>query len=284
MENYFIKFKTLLCMLVFLFMSFGVISVVLAQEFPYDIMIAPHTLELNVEKGETLKRTIKILNKGTVDVPMKAKVTDFTAEDETGKMVFGSGTGDIVSPAKWIEIKKPDFILSPQETYRVDFEIKIPAETTPGGYYATIIFEPQLPSVYFEKDKPRAIPEIGALILFAVDIEGRKRGNEVVSVTKFGIPEKYHLKKLENALGKIIGIPGEAMAAEKGGFSVVENSSLAFDIQIKNEDVFHNKFFGKLEDAREISAKINRRDYIQIPNTNILISKEEIHKGKDRPG
>ena len=31
----------------------------------------------------------------------------------------------------------------------------------------------------------------------------------------------------------------------------------------------------------EITAKINRRDYIQIPNTSILISKKEIHRGRN---
>lgn len=246
MEDYLVKFKVILCIFTLFLACFNLKNTVLAQENSFDIMIAPHTFELNVKKGEKLEKTIKILNKGSVDIPMKAKAVDFTAEDGTGKMVFGTDNGD-VSPASWIEIKRPDFILNPGETYVLNFEIKIPENVVPGGYYATVIFEPQLPSVYFEKNKPRAIPEIGALILFAVEIEGMERSDRIMSVAKFSIPEKYHLEKLENAIGMIIGMPSEAAASKKGGFSIVENSKLSFDVQIENGDIFHDKFFGKLE-------------------------------------
>ena len=249
------------------FVSFSVSS---AKEDPFDIMIAPHTFELNVKRGEKLEKTIKVLNKGSVDIPMKAKAVDFTAEDGTGRMVFGTDNGD-VSPAAWIEIKKPDFILNPGETYVLNFEIKIPQNIVPGGYYATVIFEPQLPSVYFEKNRPRAIPEIGALVLFAVEIEGMERNDRIMSVAKFSIPEKYHLEKLENALRMVIGMPSEAVASKKGGFSIVENSKLSFDVQIENGDIFHDKFFGKLEVISNDGKRILGET--EVPKTTILPKK-----------
>ena len=187
--------------LLLLFLSLGTTINAKAQSAS-NIMIAPHTLELNVRKGEEIKSRIKILNKGFQEMPFKVKIIDFTAEDESGKMIFENS--ESVSPAKWIEVKDVNFILSSEETKVVNFTIKIPEDIEAGGYYATIIFEPQLPSIYFEKEKPRAIPEIGALILFAVDMEGWTRDQNLSIIAEFSIPEMAILAKtLPFPIGKI---------------------------------------------------------------------------------
>lgn len=229
---------------VFFFAWFSVAS---AQEAPYNIMIAPHTLELKMAKGGRLEQRIKILNKGPIDIPIKAKVIDFTAEDETGKMLFNKSSDEVISPAKWITIKNSDFILSPGETKTLEFAVSIPKDAAEGGYYTAIIFEPLLPSHYFAKEKPRAIPEIGALVLLAVGMENMTRNGIGMSVAKFSIPEELHLKKLEDAFKNILGFPKPALASEKNRLAIVANGDLAFEIGIKNEDVFHGKYHGHLK-------------------------------------
>lgn len=103
-------------------------------------------------------------------MPIAAKVTNFTAEENTGQMVFDELSQDpSFSSRFWFKIEKPDFILESGEKRIVNFTISVPKDAEPGGHYATILFVPQLPSFYFKEKGPRVVPIIGVLFLVEVN-------------------------------------------------------------------------------------------------------------------
>jgi len=212
------------------------------------ISVAPEIFELEVKRGEIFENKIKILNSSQVPVPIEATINNFGAQEETGTITFyeesakKEGEDDIsYSPRKWIKIENPNFILEPNETEEVKFKVEIPENAEPGGHYAVALFEPKLPSFYFEKGAIQAIPQIGVLFLFKVKVEGLERLAEPPTIVEFSIPEKFHLQKLEDLLFKVV------RAAENEKFTIVETSHLPFTLSIKNNDIYHIKPEGKLE-------------------------------------
>lgn len=217
------------------------------------LLIAPEIFELEVERSEILEDKIKIYNKSEMAVPIEVSVTNFGAQEESGTITFfeeptkREGEDDIsYNPRKWIKIENPNFILDPNETEKVKFEVNIPDNAEPGGKYAVVLFEPKLPSYYFEGEGLKAIPKIGVLFLFSIEVEGLKRTEEPLTVVEFAIPEKFHLKRLENFVADFAGLFTEARAAEKEIFSIVETSHLTFTLRIKNNDIYHIKPEGEL--------------------------------------
>ena len=182
------------------------------------------------------------------------------------------GEADDISynPRKWIKIENPNFILDPGETEMVNFSIEIPENAEPGGKYAVVLFEPQLPSWYFKEGQPRAIPVIGVLFLFSVEVEGLTRPEIPLIVVEFNIPENLHLKRLENLLLGVVGIFTEVQAAEKEAFTIVETSHLPFSLRIKNNDIYHIKPEGKLLILRENGKIVGETE---IQKTTILPGK-----------
>ena len=235
------------------------------------LKISPHTLELKVKRGEIISEKIRILNQSGFPIPIIAKPINFGAEEETGDMFFyDHGEDSSFEPRNWIKVEEPNFILSAGETETVNFSIKIPEDINPGGYYATIIFEPQLPPTYFKKGQPKAIPKIGAILLFSVEIEGLAKNSEPMAIAEFNIPEKFHLKKLEDFLKNIIRLIPSAQAKKEKRFSIVETSQLQFDLLIKNNDIYHIKPSGKLAIHSGNNKTIGETE---IPKTTILPGK-----------
>jgi len=217
------------------------------------LFVSPEMFEWRLEREEEFSEKIKIYNKSEVPVPIKASVTNFGTKGELGTITFfeepepKEGKEDIsYNPRKWIKIENPDFILDSKETEEVRFLVSIPENAEPGGHYAVILFEPMLPSFYFEEKALRAIPKIGVLFLISVEIEGLTGPAEPLTIVEFNIPENLHLKRLENFIASFAGLFTEVRAEEKAVFSIVETSHLPFTLRIKNNDIFHHKPEGNL--------------------------------------
>jgi len=255
----------------------GFNSVKAQQSVSTNFAVSPEKFELEVQRSQHLEDEIIIFNKSDVALPIEAKVLNFTAEEDTGTIQFyggdaeGQGIDDIsFNPRKWITLKNPNFILDPGENEKVNISIDIPQNAEPGGHYAVILFEPRLPSFYFEEGQPRAIPVIGVLFLFSVEIEGLNRIGEQMTVAEFAIPEKFHLKKLENLLATLSGAISEVRAAEKESMIVVETGNLPFTLRIKNNNIYHVKPEGKLEIFNSSGKKVGETE---IEKTTILPGK-----------
>jgi len=244
------KIFTLLFLISFLVLPFLVKG---ADEIK--LFVSPEMFELKVKRGENLENKIKILNSSEVPVPIEATATNFGAQEYSGTITFFEepakrvGIEDDISfnPRKWIQIQNPNFILDPKETVGVDLSINIPDDAEPGGHYAVVLFEPKLPSFYFETGAAlKTIPKIGVLILFSVEVEGVKGAEKPLVISEFIIPEEFRLQKMENFLTNVFGLFQKAQAENRELFSIVEKSELPFTLGIKNEDIFHIKPEGKL--------------------------------------
>ena len=226
----------------------------LAQQNEIKLFVSPEIFELEVKRSEILEDKIRIYNKSEVPIPIETTVTNFGAQEESGTITFFEEPApketvevrppqiveeDIsFNPRKWIQIENPNFILDAGETEEIRFSVSIPENAEPGGNYAVILFEPKLPSYYFEKGVVRAIPKIGVLFLLSVKVEGLTRPEGPLTIVEFNIPEKFHLQKLEDFFIKTV------KAAEE--LIIVEKSHLPFTLSIKNNDIYHLKPEGKL--------------------------------------
>jgi len=243
------------------------------------LFVSPEIFELEVKRGEILEDKMQIFNKSEVPVPIEVTVTNFGAQEETGTITFfeepikKEGEDDVsFNPRKWIKIENPNFILDPYEREEVKFKINIPEDAEPGGRYAVVLFEPKLPSFYFEKGTIRAIPKIGVLFLFSVKVEGLEKAEVPMTIAEFSIPEKFHLQKLEDFLIKTV------RAAEE--LIIVEKSHLPFTLSIKNNDIYHIKPEGKLVISRNPLIDTNTK----LMDTNNIVGEVEIKEITILPG
>jgi len=258
--------KNWLCLVKILFLVLIFFPFFVKSEKEIKLFVAPEMFELGVERGQILEDKIKIYNKSEVPVPIEVMVTNFGAQEESGTITFFEepakrvGEEDDISynPRKWIKIETPNFILDSNETEEVKFKIEIPENAEPGGHYAVALFEPKLPSFYFEKGAVQAIPKIGVLFLFSVKVEGLERTAEPLTIVELSIPEKFHLKKIEEILFRVV------RAAEKEKFTIVETSHLPFTLSVKNNDIYHIKPEGKLEVLKENGKIVGETEIKEI--------------------
>jgi len=226
---------------------------------------SPQIFELEVFPGEKITKEIDLKNLSQMPMPMLVKVTDFTALEDTGEMEFDESLNDpIIASRKWFKIKNPNFILEQEK--RVFFEISIPMDAEIGGHYSIILFEPQLPSFYFEPGQPKTVPVIGVLFLISVKALSLEPivVEKPIEIVEFRIPEKEKMKNLEKALASISQLITGASAAE---INIVEKNPSSFFLRIKNNDIFHQKISGKILIYNFFGKKVGETD---IKKTTIL--------------
>jgi len=251
-------------------LCFLLVNAVKAETVVPKIGVSPSTFELELERGKVFEGTIKIFNKSDVPIPMIVHATDFSAVNETGQMVFDDSLSDPVSSSKlWFKLENPNILLDPQGFENLKFSINVPDNAEPGGHYAVVLFEPQLPSYYFAPDQPKTIPIIGVLFLLSVKGEGPGT-NEPLQVLEFSIPANLHLKFLEKSLASVFGVFSEAWAAGEKEVLIVESSNFPFSLRIKNNDIYHIKPEGKLEIFNLLGMKVGETE---IQKTTILPGK-----------
>lgn len=229
------------CFIIIFLWFIADIASISAQSMSPQIGVSPPMFELNVERGQTLEQKFKVYNPGEASLPIHIRPADFTADENSGQILFDSNEQDFSFASRlWFKIENPDFILESKEVETIKIAIKVPDNAEPGGHYSTLMLEPQLPSFYFEEGKPKVIPYVGILFLLSVNAEGLVRAEMPLTVVEFNIPEKFRLKRFENLAASVFA------AEEPKIFSIVESGNLFFTLRIKNNDIYHIKPSGKL--------------------------------------
>jgi hypothetical protein len=195
---------------------------------------------------------------------------DFTAMEDSGQMVLEETADISLASRLWFDVKNPDFILQPGELEKVNFKLTIPEDAERGGYYSVLIFEPRLPSFYFEEGALiKNIPQIGVLFLTSVGkFTLEPETSEKIQIVDFSLPKEKRLTGLENFIKR--GIGSIVHAAE---FSIVEGPFLNFILKIKNNDIYHIRPSGHLL-IYNIFGKVVGD--IEIPKRTILPGKTRI--------
>lgn len=217
-----------------------------AENSPLKIGISPHTFELDIFPGEKINEKIKISNLSEIPLPINARVVDFTAQDETGEMIFEEiSKYPSLSSRLWFKIQEPDFILEPKETKEIHFSIEVPSDAEIGGKYAVILFEPVLPSFYFQEGQPKTIPVVGVLFLMSVRTLSLEKiiSGEPIEILEFYIPKEERLQELERVLANVFRVIPRVLATE---INIVEEPPSNFVLRLKNDDVFHHLVEGRV--------------------------------------
>jgi uncharacterized membrane protein YvlD (DUF360 family) len=249
-----------------------------AQDIVPKIGVSPHTFELEVLPGQLLEEQIKIINQSDEPLPMTAKMVNFSAEEETGQMIFDEALQDIsINPSLWFKIEKPDFILDPDEVEKIKFQIQVPENAEPGGHYAVMIFKPSLPSFYFKEEAlVKNIPEIGVLFLISVKrFSLEPEVEQKLEIVEFSVAKEKRILALENLLSKTLG--GVALAAD---FEIVEDSYLNFILKIKNNDIYHIRPSGRLLIYNWFGKRVGEAE---VPRLTILPGKTRVFPVEFKP-
>jgi hypothetical protein len=263
--------KLLKYILLLILMSFPLQEAWAEEPLSLGLGVSPQVFDLDVFPGETITKKINLRNKSQVALPIAVKVTDFTAAEETGEMLFDEALQDpSIASWKWFKIENPNFILDFEETEIVNFTIEIPENAELGGHYSVMLFEPQLPSFYFEEGQPRAIPVIGVLFLFSVKTFALEPEiQQKLEIVEFSLPEEERLIVFENLASKLVGSVAQAARID---INIVENSPSKFILGIKNNDIYHHKPGGKLLIYNTFGKKVGETE----------ISHQTILPGKTR--
>ena len=249
------------CLLLFVVCLLSPASQVNAQETgKLGLSVSPQIFEIDVFPGEKVEEVIRVGNISKVALPILVRTADFTAADNSGEMLSDESSQDPSFASRfWFNLINPNFILDPDERQDVKFSIEVPKNAELGGHYAVMLFEPQLPSFYFQEGQPRAIPVVGVLFLISVrTLNPEEEIKEKLEVVEFSIPKEERMTILENILSRATA--GLLQVTET---NIVENPPSKFILRIKNNDIYHIKPSGKVLIYNLFGQKVGEADVLQ---------------------
>lgn len=115
------------------------VSTITAEEHG-DFVLEPGKMEIIVEPGETVTKTISVTNRINRDVDFKVEIEDFIGSRDPQSPV--TLLGDDKSPYSFKDNLKPEldsFNLKFGQRIAIPVEISVPADAQPGGYYASVL-------------------------------------------------------------------------------------------------------------------------------------------------
>jgi hypothetical protein len=107
--------------------------------YGFAMNITPPSFKTTVKVGESTTGNITVINKGEIDIGVKAYVQDWVYDSEGRRTFHAAGTTPY-SCAKWIHLFPTKFQLEAGKKMGVQYTINVPADAK-GGYYAVIFFE-----------------------------------------------------------------------------------------------------------------------------------------------
>lgn len=239
------------------------------------VSLSPAVFEFDVAGGEVISRTIKITNHSAVALPIKVKVVNFEAADETGGMKFVTEVEEEELAAyRWLTIAPADFIIEPQATREINLTVNIPREAVPGGHYVAILFEPQLPSWYFSKQATKLVPVVGTLVLFSVQkwsLNNFMTASPLV-ITDFNLTDKGRVRTEALVLGinRLLAWLQINQALAASDFLVYQSVPREVVLRLKNNSIFHIKPSGRLAVFNIFGKQVAEAD---LERTTILPQK-----------
>ena len=128
------------------------------------LTIMPSIHEGVISPGKTTSQVFEIKNSSYFPLPIKCYINTFDASDETGGVAISDENDAKRSPASWISIVEPDFVLQSETTRKVTVNFSPPSDLTPGGYYAIFFAEPLLPESFLDSSSLRIGGRLGSLL------------------------------------------------------------------------------------------------------------------------
>ncbi len=108
------------------------------------LAVSPAIIENVLTPGEPSEFTVQVHNVTNFPLPIKTFMRGLTAESYTSDLTQDELAR--LDASLWFTIKDADFILQPNQLRTVTGTIQTPANADPGGHYATIFFQPLVPT------------------------------------------------------------------------------------------------------------------------------------------
>lgn len=188
------------------------------QDAGQALEIAPPLLNLTADPGQLVTTKIILRDVSTSKLVVRNQINDFVAngEDGTPRLLLEDSTEDNPYSLKsWIQ-PLPEFTLNPKQINELPVKIKVPANATPGGYYAVVRFTASAPEV--EGSGVSLSASLGTLILMRINGDAK----ESMKVESF--------KTTKN--GKDVGL--------------FESQPITFTARVKNEGSTHEQPTGSI--------------------------------------
>lgn len=208
------------------------------------ISVSPQKFDMTVLPGSSQTGQIRLRNDSSRPLQIRAEVTPFNAQDESGQMSFE----DNPELADWISFEEDVFILRPGEDKRVPFKVDIPGDVNPGGYYLFAYFQTNTPALK-EDTGPRVVPAVGVPFLISTTemslSSGEVKENDP-EVVDFSISDEFRSPFLEKQLARFV-----AFASDQTGFHITKSMPGKFLVTVKNNGLYHIRPEGVLHIYKE---------------------------------
>jgi len=196
-------FTTTFLTLLLVSFSTGWASIVRAAEFQIsavnvepvgDFVLEPGKIDVYLEPGETVTRTIFVTNRNPYKINFKIETEDI------------QGNRDAVNPVTLLGDKAgpypfKDALLPPKTEFQLDFgqkiaipiQIRIPLNASPGGHYAAVIISNEPDRTRKDVGGARVVSRLGALFFIRVKGEVKEEG-QLKEVRLAGPSRWFHEK------------------------------------------------------------------------------------------
>ncbi len=157
------------------------------QEAGQALEIAPPVKNVIADPGSSVEVKLSLRNVSPTPIVVTGEVNDFTAagEDGTPKLLLDQNETSPYSLKAWLD-PLPKLTLKPKEMKDFPISVRVPANASPGGYYAVVRFTASAPAL--DGTGVSLSASIGALILLRVN----GQATEGMSVESF---HTAHLSK-----------------------------------------------------------------------------------------
>ena len=112
-----------------------------------NITASPTSVEHAVDPGGNVSGSLSAINDGTATTTISISVSPYGVTGEDYKQSFQqlAGFGDA---SKWFTFDRTKAVIASHSQQQIPYEIHVPQNTAPGGYYAAVFFEtaPQVSS------------------------------------------------------------------------------------------------------------------------------------------
>ncbi len=128
--------------------------------------VNPAIMEVIVDK-ESVNKEVSLYNLTNFPLPIKTLVESFTPKE---KSEIPKNQVERYDASSWIKIpeKDTDFILQPREVRNIKLTIEPPDKASPGGHYASIVFQPLIPQQIISRESIFIFTRVAVLTFIQV--------------------------------------------------------------------------------------------------------------------
>jgi hypothetical protein len=133
--------KRTICIVLLLIVMLSAWATAFAQnEEQVSLTVTPPFFQITMNPGDYWASAIKVVNTNPDDLTVYATPMDMTAEGEQGYGKFiPSLPEDRDALANWFTITANAITVAPGQSAEIPFEIRVPADASPGGHYGAIM-------------------------------------------------------------------------------------------------------------------------------------------------